>query len=142
MSEKYEPSWIEIHWKHIQLTIIVSGLSIIVLIFWFILEEPFALASFSILIVYIVLFSTPPRGIAKERLDQDRLRLSLYIEIIGDILAASESPVETFNDLIKYFVSINRFSEDDLSLIISHFADRADSVGVEVRRLLKENERE
>ena len=84
--------------------------------------------------------SGPSGGTAKARLDRDRLRLSLYIEIIGDILAASESPVETFHELIAYFVSIKRFTDTDLSLILSHFAGRADEVGKEVRKLIRDGE--
>jgi hypothetical protein len=87
-----------------------------------------------------ILIYGPPGEKAKERLAHDRFRLGVYIDIIGDTLAVSESPAETFHDLIRYFISIKRFTDEDLSLIMSHFAGRVDEIGEEVRRLVREDE--
>lgn len=149
MSDVYEPMWVEAHWKQLRIVLAVIAVTIIFLVFLSIaiisqeslVTIPILVLGYAIIIaIYSILKSSPPGATAKERLDRDRLRLSLYIEIIGDILAASESPVETFHELIAYFVSIKRFTDTDLSLILSHFAGRADEVGKEVRKLIRDGE--
>lgn len=137
MSQKYQPKWLEYHWKQVQLIMLITCLPLSFLLF---LIDIYPI---SMLLLYIgigILIYGPPGGTSKERLERDRFRLSVYIDIIGDALAVSEFPVETFHDLITHFISIKRFTDEDLSLILSHFAGRADEVGQEVRRLVREED--
>jgi len=140
MTDVYTPNWVEKYWKLIQLVVILSAIFLVASVFWFLSIGPVGLFSYAVMIIYIVFSSSPPGGTAKQRFDRDKHRLSLYIQIIEDVISVSENPLETFQDLISHFVSIKRFSESDLSLIISHFAGRADEIGQEVRRLVREEE--
>jgi hypothetical protein len=146
MSDYYEPGWVEIHWRQLQIVIAVVVVALIILFFQIVtiisdMEIYYILLlGYAIIAIYSIYRARPYGGTAKERLERNRFRLSLYIKIIGDILAVSDSPVETFHDLITHFISIKRFTDEDLSLIMSHFAGRADEIGDEVRRLVREDE--
>lgn len=68
--------------------------------------------------------------------------LGSYISLTESMLYRSDTPVEEFQYLIYRFVTLDKLSQGQTDTILRHFAGRADNVGVEARRLLRDEEEE